>query len=83
MISIRWKKAKSNGSGEHGPSDHGDSNTYGYDLRSCLGGRYPETVHWTVLLSADGWTVINEGENGRSIPRLDREIEAAKPIILV
>ncbi len=62
---------------------YGDSNTYGYDPRSYLGGRYPETVRWTALLSADGWTVINEGENGRSIPRLEREIEAAKPIILL
>ena len=25
----------------------GDSNTYGYDPRSYVGGRYPETVRWT------------------------------------
>ncbi len=56
---------------------YGDSNTYGYDPRSYLGGRYPETVRWTAHLSADGWTVINEGENGRSIPRQDLEISAA------
>ncbi len=62
---------------------YGDSNTYGYDPRSYLGECYPETVRWTALLSADGWTVIYEGEHGRSIPRLEREIEAAKPIILL
>lgn len=56
---------------------YGDSNTYGYDPRSYLGGRYPEAVRWTALLNAEGWEVVNEGENGRSIPRLEREIEAA------
>ncbi len=28
----------------------GDSNTYGYDPRSYLGGRYPASVRWTALL---------------------------------
>ena len=56
---------------------YGDSNTYGYDPRSFVGGRYPESVRWTALLNAANWDVINRGENGRSIPRLDREIEAA------
>ena len=56
---------------------YGDSNTYGYDPRSYLGGRYPESVRWTALLNAEGWKVINKGENGRSIPRLNQEIETA------
>ena len=56
---------------------YGDSNTYGYDPRSFLGGRYPESVRWTALLNAANWDVINRGENGRSIPRLDQQIEAA------
>ena len=56
---------------------YGDSNTYGYDPQSFLGGRYPESVRWTALLNAANWDVINRGENGRSIPRLDLEIEAA------
>jgi len=51
----------------------GDSNTYGYDPRSYLGGRYPASVRWTALLQAAGWTVINEGENGRCIPQTDME----------
>ena len=55
---------------------YGDSNTYGYDPRSYLGGRYPESVRWTSLLKAEGLGIINEGENGRSIPRLDVEIKA-------
>ncbi len=62
---------------------YGDSNTYGYDPRSYLGGRYPEAVRWTALLNTEGREVINEGQNGRPIPRLEREIEAAKPIILL
>ena len=55
---------------------YGDSNTYGYDPRSYLGGRYPKDVRWTGKLEAAGWEIINQGENGRSIPRLDWEIEA-------
>lgn len=56
---------------------YGDSNTFGYDPRSYLGGRYARSVRWTALLNAKGWTVINEGKNGRSIPRAAWEIEAA------
>lgn len=56
---------------------YGDSNTYGYDPRSYLGGRYPKSVRWTGRLEADGWEVFNQGENGRSIPQLDFEIESA------
>lgn len=54
----------------------GDSNTYGYDPRSYLGGRYSKSIRWTGRLEADGWEVFNLGENGRSIPRLDFEMEA-------
>lgn len=56
---------------------YGDSNTYGYDPRPYLGGRYPESVRWTALLRGYGWNVISRGENGRSIPRGDGEIKAA------
>ena len=55
---------------------YGDSNTYGYDPRSYLGERYPETVRWTALLEKRGWSVFNEGQNGRSIPRRRQEIES-------
>ena len=60
---------------------YGDSNTYGYDPRSYLGGRYPISVRWTALLNAGGWKVINKGENGRSIPKLVQEIEVAASAI--
>ena len=56
---------------------YGDSNTYGYDPHSYLGGRYPESVRWTALLKERGWQVCNGGENGRSIPCGDREIDMA------
>ena len=51
----------------------GDSNTYGYDPRSWLGGRYPEEVRWTGRLT--GWDVINYGENGAEIPTREWEFE--------
>ena len=47
----------------------GDSNTYGYDPRSYLGGRYGPRDRWVGLLGAEtGWTVRNWGANGRTIP---------------
>lgn len=46
----------------------GDSNTYGYDPRDIFGGRY--TDPWPAILAREtGWTVCNEGVNGRQIPR--------------
>lgn len=47
----------------------GDSNTYGYDPRSCLGDRYGRDSRWVDLLAArTGWDVRNQGQNGRTIP---------------
>jgi len=54
----------------------GDSNTYGYDPRSYLGGRYPKSIRWVALLNTDNWEVINKGENGRCIPQTDGELKA-------
>lgn len=49
---------------------YGDSNTYGFDPRSYFGDRYPADVRWVDLFAErTGWSVINAGENGRSIPR--------------
>ena len=59
---------------------YGDSNTYGYDPRSYLGGRYPRSVRWTGLLVEMGYDVRNEGLNGRSIPR-GREIRPAVQLL--
>lgn len=48
---------------------YGDSNTYGFDPRSWLGERYPADVRWTGLLARKtGWTILEEGQNGREIP---------------
>ena len=53
----------------------GDSNTYGYDPRSYLGGRYGTDVRWTRLLSNAGWDVVNLGVNGAEIPRREVTIQ--------
>ena len=46
----------------------GDSNTFGHDPRSYFGGRYEEP--WPKVLEAlSGWTVVNQGQNGRQIPK--------------
>ena len=48
----------------------GDSNTYGFDPRDIFGGRYEKTHRWPGLLAEKtGWDVLNEGVNGRQIPR--------------
>lgn len=54
---------------------YGDSNTYGFDPRSFLGGRYPAQVRWTGRLAARGWQVVEAGRNGREIPRLPGQLE--------
>ena len=56
---------------------YGDSNTYGYDPRSYLGGRYPKHIRWTGLLEQAGWNVVNEGQNGREIPTQEWQFQAA------
>ena len=49
---------------------YGDSNTYGFDPRSYLGGRYPAEHRWVdIFAEATGCDVINDGENGRKVPR--------------
>ena len=46
----------------------GDSNTFGYDPRGFFGGRYDKP--WPQLLAEySGWSVQNQGENGREVPR--------------
>lgn len=60
----------------------GDSNTFGYDPRSYLGGRYPAESRWVDLLAArTGWEIHNNGMNGREIPL--REIVLPKTIDLL
>ncbi|MBR4755172.1 MAG: hypothetical protein IK152_07750 [Lachnospiraceae bacterium] len=49
---------------------YGDSNTYGYDPRGMMGGRFPDDVRWTcrVAKGLSGYTVLEEGLNGRQLP---------------
>ena len=51
----------------------GDSNTWGYDPRCFLGGRYDEP--WPLLLERQtGMQAVNFGENGRMIPHSDDDL---------
>lgn len=53
---------------------YGDSDTYGYDPRSYLGGRYPAEQRWVDQLAQQtGWEVLNGGLNGREIPHSPEE----------
>ena len=52
----------------------GDSNTYGYDPRDFLGGRYTEDERWATIVHhalADRFDVIEEGMNGRQLPSIE------------
>lgn len=62
----------------------GDSNTWGYDPRSPLGGRYGPDSRWVDLLAADtGWSVRNLGENGREIPPAAPDFPADTDLLIV
>ena len=53
---------------------YGDSNTYGYDPRGTLGGRYPAEVRWATMVKSalpDSYEVIEEGMNGRMLPGVE------------
>ncbi|MBO5340204.1 MAG: lipase [Oscillospiraceae bacterium] len=54
----------------------GDSNTYGYDPRSYVGGQYPAQHRWVDLLAEKmDCKAVNAGENGREIPRREGELQ--------
>ena len=62
----------------------GDSNTYGYDPRSWLGGRYPADNRWVDLLARKtGREVVNLGENGRCIPLRPVTLPADADLVIV
>ena len=53
---------------------YGDSNTYGFDPRSFLGGRYDKNNRCCDLVQKNtGFNMVNCGENGRTIPVEDFE----------
>ena len=54
----------------------GDSNTYGYDPRVYLGGRYDKANRWPDILGQlTGCEVFNDSMNGRAIPRHSMELK--------
>lgn len=54
---------------------YGDSNTFGYDPTSFMGGQYPREQRWVNILEAKtGLKFRNEGMCGREIPQLQYEI---------
>ena len=56
----------------------GDSNTWGFDPRDQIENRYPPEERWPDLLAqATGWSVINLGLNGRTVPYRKNEILSA------
>ena len=62
----------------------GDSNTYGYDPRSYLGGRYDPDSRWVDILAVEtGWSVCNLGENGREIPSMSPNFPADTDLLIV
>ena len=62
----------------------GDSNTYGYDPRSYLGGRYDPDSRWVDILAVEtGWSVCNMGQNGREIPSSAPSFPAATDLLSV
>ena len=62
----------------------GDSNTYGYDPCSYLGGRYDPDSRWVDILAEEtSWTVRNLGENGREIPASPPDFPADTDLLIV
>ena len=60
----------------------GDSNTWGYDPAARFGEAYER--RWTDILSdLTGWTVINEGVNGREVPDKPADFPQAADLFLV
>ncbi len=62
----------------------GDSNTYGYDPRDFLGGRYPASVRWTDRLSeylAGRWNILACGMNGRCVPAIPEDEPYLGPML--
>ncbi len=67
----------------------GDSNTYGYDPCSMLGGRYSSAFRWPDLLAKKGIRVLNLGQNGLGVTResvhsaMVQELRSLAPVDLV
>lgn len=56
---------------------YGDSNTYGYDPRGPIPGRYEMDKRWTTIVAnalGPDYQIISEGMNGRKIPAREMEL---------
>lgn len=56
---------------------YGDSNTYGFDPRGPIPGRYEDEKRWTTIVSNNlgpDYHIISEGMNGRKIPCKEMEL---------
>ena len=61
---------------------YGDSNTFGYDPQAMFGEHYHP--RWTDSLSElTGWDVVNDGVNGREVPRERLSIPEDTDLFLV
>ena len=61
----------------------GDSNTYGYDPRGFVAGRYDKNHRWPDILGAlTGHEVFNDSMHGRKIPRWDIELKLFRDTLL-
>ena len=61
---------------------YGDSNTWGYDPSDKFGQSY--NPRWTDILAQNtGWTVVNEGVNGREVPDEPCYITSDTDLLLV
>ena len=61
---------------------YGDSNTYGFDARGYLGGRYKEPFP-KLLAVKTGWNVVNDGLNGREIPKTAVSFPADTDLLII
>lgn len=61
---------------------YGDSNTWGYDPRGPFGSQYSD--NWPSLLARmTGFSVSNEGENGREIPKLTVQFPEDTDLLII
>ena len=62
----------------------GDSNTYGYDPRSYLGGRYDPDSRWVdILVAKTGWAICNMGQNGREILSMSPNFPSDTDLLII
>ena len=63
---------------------YGDSNTYGFDPRGWLGGRYGADDRWVdILARRTGWEILNGGLNGRETPPQTPAFPADTDLLMV